>query len=320
MSKVQLECYKLYITKRGNKDDYQNVKSFGESGNNLIDIITSGFERDKGVIFRNQEQQTYLELSYELQRNSDDSIYGLVDYGTFGSGGRIKDSATGKEKFRKRPDDVDVKPFFFLIELREVHQNFYNGFLILERFGTIGIKTTMAKYLRSLVSDLKDYSIKFNIDAIVPVKLFKKYKEGSLREIKYTQNRLPSNIANHQSITEYEKQGIVMELVFRVKRNRDFPAYLWNQAKNALVGGDTTRFVSIPGVEGIVDDEGVETSIKINLNGSNRTFNLGDFSKLRPYIDIDEEVSKNKNNHPVLSSINDISRGYLDDLMADIRV
>tara|TARA_R100001086_G_scaffold250033_1_gene192794 strand:+ start:13899 stop:14858 length:960 start_codon:yes stop_codon:yes gene_type:complete len=316
MSKVQLECYKLVITTTGDKDDYHSVESFGKFNLNLLKVIKEGFVRDKGDIKSDEASKTYLELSFELEDNSENSSYGLVEYGTFGSGGMLKDAKTGKFKYTRLTTDTEVKPFYFLVEIRKVHQNFYNGFLMIERFGTIGVKKALEAYLKRLVRE-RDKGVKLSLHPIMPTKLFKKFQQGSLREVRYTLNSLPSNIARHQSISEYEKQSITMELVFKTKKNKEFPSYILNQAKQALTGGDNTKYVTIPGIDKVGIDDYSSTSIKMNLNGSNKTFNLGDFNNLRPYIDINEEVKKDKRNFPIISSINGIATKYLDDLMED---
>jgi hypothetical protein len=251
-----------------------------------------------------EEQKRSLQVTQTRLTSNERMISGIFESGDYGLESRIVDRKTRKETYKKTVDDVDIKPFYFLLYMPKESGK---GLLVLQRTGNYGINTVVRKHLNKFFAE-RFGDLKMEINQYLSKDLAEKFiGQGDIQEISLKKYELPPDLIDKLGLTSSTADILSVEL--RIVARRQHKLHLNNKVKK-FVKNPNTNFFDIPevkklGFDGAADQK---TSIKARYGTKTRTIDLGDTMQIRPYYDIDAEVDKDAGGHPVFASIDGLAR------------
>jgi hypothetical protein len=179
-NEIRLEVYNFGIRQKRDKE-YINLESLTD-GEDFLDFFKGYITSFEKTLFVNDKQKKSIQFdSANLKVNSGKrTISGIIESGDYGVESKIVDRNTKKQKFTKLVDDLDVKPFYFLLHLPE---NSTRAFVILQRLGVYGINAVFTNHLESHFKSKFDELI-IDFAPFISKKLARAFIEkGSIREL-----------------------------------------------------------------------------------------------------------------------------------------
>ncbi|MBS1546487.1 MAG: hypothetical protein JSU02_03805 [Bacteroidetes bacterium] len=299
---IQLELYTIG-TREKRDTKFIPLEDLGENGDFLSffkGFITS---LDKDML-DDEEQKRSLQVTTKRITSNVRMISGIFESGEYGLESRIVNRKTHRQTYKKTVDDVDIKPFYFLLYMP---QRSGKGLLVLQRTGGYGINTVVRKHLNRFFAD-RFGGLKMEVNQYLSKALADKFiGEGTIQEISIRRYDLPPDSVNKLGLTNSMSDILSVEL--RITARKKGKLRLNDKVKK-FVKNPNANFFDIPEVKklGFDGGEGQKTTIKARHGNRTRTIDLGDTMQIRPYYDIDSEVEKDTGGHPIFKSIDDIAR------------
>ena len=314
MARTQIECYTLFLNKRGKPEELEDIAAFGIDKLDLLQVFGNKLIVVDASNLADQNNQKYLEIRMSTLNNVDRGNYGTFTYGSFGTGGKIKDSTTGDLRYVKSTTDTETKPFYFQWHIPDNKRQRKKGFLIIQRYGVEGLKTSLSKYLKKTVSDLHQ-GVVLNIAPVLPKTVFEHLiNNGIIKELIFKEYSFPNNIARRLQIPDHNVKDLYVEVAFKAKRNSGINIA---ESLSQIFNSGSSRLYSLGELNSLGFNDLSQREVIVNLNGKSRRIKLNDIGSLTPYLDIDNEIEKDTDNFPVLASIHKVAQEYLNDLMTE---
>jgi hypothetical protein len=309
-NEIRLEVYTFRVRRKYDKE-YINLDTLtGRS--DFLGFFNDYCSSLVAEMFVNTNQKKSIQFDKNFKVNSKlRVISGIISSGEYGIQSDIVDRHTTKKKFTKTVDDLDVKPFYFLL-FAPIKTDV--GFIILQRIGVYGIHTIFTSHL------IKFFGERFNGLIIDFAPFLSKQlarifvQDGGIRELKFRSYNLPKDIADKLDTTLNEKVQSI-ELKITAKQNNFFNI---NNKALKFFNNKNAGFFDTPLLQQLGFNEEKQSKIKVVLGDNTRTIDLSDTGQIRPYFDIEDEVKKNSNGHPEFQSIDKIAKAYLKDLIPEI--
>lgn len=309
--KVTLACYLIKVRELNNTETYLNIDTLGGNGNFeqfIKDFFDSMYSVDK-----NEERKKTVQLDTNnfTLNIANRKISGIIKSGEYGSEGNIIDSDTGEIKYKKKADEADEKPFYFLLHFPE---NKDEAIIILQRTGNLGIVDVVNYKLRNFLK--KKYNhLTLEFQPLVTKELMNLFmNESIIRKVTLTKYILPSDVATKVRKKDHDEKPIAMELSFRAPRG----GMLDRKIIKKFVEDPNTKIFSIKGIKQLGFDNNYSAAIQVIHNGNVRTVDLTDTGQVRPYYDVHDEIEQEKSGHPNFISINTSANKLLNDLVIDL--
>ncbi|HRG69311.1 MAG TPA: hypothetical protein PLS73_10710 [Saprospiraceae bacterium] len=310
-NEIKLELYIFRI--REKKDDKYLIldKFFGD--NDFLDFFKKYIEINKKDFMINETQKKSLQFQDgNIRINSAKRmISGIIESGDYGVESRIVNRKTKKEKYKKEVDDLDIKPFYFLV-LAEKGRNL--GLIVLQRLGGYGINTIFTnQFAEHFKKEFEDYLVEFS--PFVSKALANKFiDEGSIKELTLRRYNLPSDVIDKLGLRNHEEDVLSIELKITAKQRHSLP---FNNKVKKFVENPNAKLFDIKEMESLGFDGTHKSSIKANVENNTRTIDLSDTLQIRPYYDINSEVKKEISGHPKFDSIDNIAKQLIGNLILE---
>ncbi len=280
---------------------YQKTDRFDGSSDifDSLKIFLSKMENG----FKDDQQKKYLKTTgLEINQN-ERIISGVMESGIYGLTSNLKDVDTDSVSYKRKANDADVLPFFFLFSIPKGRDE---GLVILQRLGQYGITMNIGgffeKYFRKKHSG---YGIEIN--TLVTDELVKRILEKStikkLRCVKYSSStdRFDGLDGDHKEISG----NIEISLsAYSIPLKERLTSFFNNKT-------DLENLIELKDFNFSYDT----IKLEVEENGSIRTLDLGNFRKLRNYIDVTDLVSRNSDGNPEIKSIRKVSLDYSKDII-----
>lgn len=238
---------------------------------------------------------------------------GIVKTGNYGYESEIYNKNIKAISYKRQKEDAELLPFYFLIAL-PIDKD--EGIVLLQGFKHFGIKTIFKETLNKFFStENPEYKIELN--NLIDENLLKLLLDrGFTSKIRYIKFKQPVNLEDaydtdgdheeipdelHAELSVYSGSNIALSKIIRSMKNQ-FPYQKSNE------GDSLSKLIEF------TDFEYDNVKIEIKINGKNRTIDLSNLDKLRPIIDITDEVLREKSEHPKFNSINQIAIDLFRDL------
>lgn len=301
MNTFSLSIYRIKIYKRLKKEetailsDYDNGKSFLEQS----DAMFQSWEANPdNVLYKDDKAKKVSRIQRDEQGNR---IYhkhvtyidGIIESGDYGTQEDIINIHTGASQYIKTLQDAALIPFYFMIY---VLPDSSEGYLILERIGTLGIssllKTAIASFIGPQLTDNYTLSIepylvpkilRINLDAVGGA------KKVRLKGVDKNQFK---DLKTEQSFGE-----CTTEVVFAAPKNKAIADIIpiIKKLREAKEKGETIRVNNI---------ECVDVAFELNINGKSRTVTVADVKNIGMNLDITQQVELGPTNYPTYESLN----------------
>lgn len=329
MAKITLVTLSLTVEKKGKQlpgeKEQELLDNIGKNSIitrlDLFDIFKDVLEEEKSD--SNEKKQKAWRFS-TLNIDSDKRlITGIIDAGEYGYETKLYNVDTDEERIRLS-NEAELLPHYFLIYLP---RNDTHGYLILQRFQNIGVKTIIEHILKNALSkSIGDYRL--IVSNALPKNIFddiiNRVTVKEVRYTKYIKTHKPTDEADnltHDNSDNVYVDDYVVEQVFKSRNHDGFIPNIGKKILNVFKDdGDIRQFL----VEELnLDNDGDELSVVVDDENSSRTITLFDNrainldynNRLFPYFDISDDVRCDKTGHPVFSSIDCVAKDYLNILI-----
>lgn len=306
---INLEVYTFQIRNKGDKSFFYSLDNFLE--NEDVIPFFADFIKYYSNISISEIQQKSLQFTSNIRMTSGDRIIsGILESGDYGVESKIKDKE-GKQKYLKAPDELDIKPFYFLIW---VPNSTNVGIFITQRLGVFGIHGMFTTHFSGFFKE-KYPDLMVDFSAYVSKEIARKFIEkGGIKEVILKRFKLPSDISDKFDLNFENSKIKSIELKIIAENNNYFG--INNRAKKFL-NDENARLFTLPELESLGFDGNHRELIKVKLGKNTRTIDLSQTAQLRPYFDIDSDVERLPNGHPKFESIDKIARDLISDLQEE---
>ena len=252
--------------------------------------------------------------------NADGGVFsGIVESGDYGSSSTIKDRKSSQLKYNKTKDDLDIKPFYFLLWFPKAGQI---GYLILQRTGVYGINGIFSQILSKFISSKFEDTIT-ETGRYVSKELAKKYlNNGDVKEILLTLYDLPPDIIDNlmgPNNKLYNSDVLSVQIKITAKDKFGFLKPDKLTKENKFINDKDARLFDTPLLDKLGMDGAHKEKLRIKLGKSDRIVDLGDSFELRPYFDIDDDIETNSaNGHPIFESIDKVANKFIKDIENEV--
>lgn len=311
-NEVKLETYTLRIRKAREKE----YLKLGDLNNNqdFFELVKNYFKSHKNafIVLDRLNKSLKIESKYLNFSQNDRTICGILSCGEYGLQSDIINIRTRDHKYTKETIDSDIKPYYLLIFIPDTYDK---GLLILQRTGIFGIhgilKNHFEQYFKKSYSDLM---IEFS--PLILKDLARKFiEDGFIKELTLRRYNLPSDVIDKLGLHEHSERIMSLELKLVAKRRSSLP---YNNRVKKFIDNPNAVLFDIPEFSNLGFDGGHKTSIRTRLGNNVRTIDLAETGLIRPYYDIDQEVSKESTGHPIFESINSITKDLLCEIQYEL--
>ena len=303
MASISLSSYTLRV--KDENGNYRLLNNFtGRRGgkDDIYNILNNFLTSYKVECCDNPDKRKFLKVP--TLQSSSRIFNGIIETGEYGYESNITTS-DGNVSYTKKKDEADMLPFYFLIN---VEKGFNEGLLLMQRFKQLGIRQAFfdnfSDYFNSLYPRFR-----IEINPLVPEYLINKYlKDGRIIKIRFIKFGMPTDIADRYRNNDHDEIKGTTQLVVTAGRNGDIPIY-----------GDVIKFLKgekrLNRLVELADFEYENVKVDVSINNKPKVIDLGNDFKIRPYIDITDEVEINgENGHPKFDSIDKIANELMNDL------
>lgn len=308
---ISLSSYTLRVKEHSN-DTFVKMNEINKK-DDMKDILESFLrfykvnvsdESDKQKIFQifrfgKEDNITINSTKYRI-------FNGIVKTGNYGFESEIYNKKTKSISYKRQKEDAELIPFYFLIAL-PIDKD--EGIVLLQGFKQYGIKTIFEETLDKYISgETPGYKIELN--NLVDENFIKiLLDEGITSKIRYIKYEQPVNIEDaceidgdheefpdklHAELSVYSGGSMCLSQIMKVVKNH-LPYHKSND------GDSLSKLIEI------TDFEYDAVKIEIKIHDKKRTIDLSNLDKLRPILDITDEVERENSEHPEFDSINQIA-------------
>jgi len=304
--RIFLTAYTVRIEKKQSKPnkndnhppDYKKLNCFNDF-DDFYSILIS-FLKHLHTNNTNNALKTYMKPT--KGHSKERYVFGIIESGNYGISSNIRDIETDSVNYKKTKNDADVLPFYFLFYIPKERNE---GVLILQRTGRFGIKTSLGNSLSKYFSE-KYIGYSLEINSLIQDDLIRKLlNEGTIKRLRCVKYRAPTDAFD--GLDEgHQEVPFNMEVVLSANK---IP--FSSRIKSFF---DSER--SVKSLIEIRDFEFAYDTVKLDVevDGSIRTFDLGEIEKSRIYHDISKQVTVGADDQPTFESIYIASFEYLKDI------
>ena len=275
----------------------------------FFDVLKTRLDRTSKTLFRRIRFERY-------PRNR--VLEGILETGEYGYEAMLVDVDVDPNKIthRRRVTEAELLPFYFRLDIpRRANQ----GYLILQRFGSLGIKAALEEALARFFSRTP-YIVEIN--PLVPEQVIEKWiRPTNVRRLRLVSFELPKTI--DEAFQLGDSKEVYAELVIRPKKGHKFPLPGWLKRR----GGE--GFIELKDAQKEIkklrhDLDGIfpldTLKFEVSVAGKTRTVDVTDPGNLVAYHDVTAAVQPlDKNGHPAWDKIREEARNLAKDLDDTVR-
>ena len=307
--RFSLACYTIRLRRKGSRD-FMQLDSF-QGNEDLVNVFNQYLVQRTTAHSDDPDGQKLLHVTRSQQNSR--VISGIVETGQYGYEAELHDVNTFTVSHVRTPNEAEMVPFYFLVS---IPHNRDEGVLLLQRRAQFGIRTVFLKdfseYFRNLYPEI---IVEFN--PLVTQELIDRYLNGGiLKQLRLVRFAVGTDIASNV-VGGHDEQSDQIELRISAKRNEALP-YISRILDSIREGRPPDQLIELSEISD-VDFDYDTVKVELEMNGTRRTVDLSDLSKLRAYYDITSDVEVGTNGHPVFESIHAIASDLLDDALAQLQ-
>ena len=267
-----------------------------EGGIDLFPLIED-FCRQQKTLGRqtNPALKRSLKLTNFTSDQDNRTIHGYYEKGDYGTRGPIYDVATDSQTYTKGPNETLPEPFYFSVTLPAGETK---AFFAFQRIGNRSIQTAFVGELERNVRFLQDtYKMTFG-NVITQSFIRELLRVGAINEIRMIGRQIPADVARLYADGYRDVSGTA-ELAVKAGPGQKLP--LNEQIMRAF----TQRGMNVSDIIIFEDMRFQYEDLKVQVTASGRewTIDLSDFTKLRPYYVMDENIERNDDGHPAIDAV-----------------
>lgn len=309
---IKLEVYTFKIRQKNHKEYWSFFDTFAVK-KSVTKFMTDFIKYNDKLSVDETKQKSMQFQSETLKTNSDKGIYsGIIESGDYGTESILVNRKSKKKVYTKKKDDLDIKPFYYLIW---VPKDKNVGFVMLQRTGIFGINSVFTNSFRDYIESKID-SLMVEFEPFVSKQLAQTYlRKGSLKEISLKRYNLPADVVDQLGLKEYTEEILSVEIKIKSRKN----GFSFRDKVGKFIDDKDGKFFSVSSLKPLGMDGEHEERVRVKLGNNTRVIDLSDTLEIRPYFDIDKEVKKDlESGHPTFASIDAIAKQYVSDIEKEI--
>lgn len=305
---IKLELYNFQIRERRTENRLNLDNFFGEEDFfAFFQVYIKSFDAQIEVNELKKKSFQFVSNKTTIASNKR-MISGIIESGDYGFESRIVDRKSKRQKYKKEVDDLDIKPFYFLIHAPKGSET---GMLVLQRLGGYGINNLFTSHFEQHFKE-KNEGLIMDFYPFVSKALANEFiDDGAIKEFILRRYDLPADIADKLGLTNHTESILSVELKITAKQNASLP---FNKKVQKFIKNPNAAFFDMKELPKIGFDGQHESSIKVKLGNNTRTIDLSDTLQIRPYYDINAQVDREASGHPVFDSIDKIAKELVNEL------
>lgn len=300
MNSISLSVYKITINKYLKKEGLENLSNF-DNGKNLLCLINSMFlswknNKVSNTVVKDENSKKVSRLKMD---NNGEWIYhlhktyidGIIESGDYGTQEDIIDIETGKSKYTKTTTDASLVPFYFMLY---IIPNAYEGYLILERIGNIGVLSVLDKEIKEYIS--KQISQRYTL-TIEPY-LIPQVLEMNLASAGGAKKVVLKGVNSNQfkdMVSSDEFSECTTDVSFIAPKNKFI-----RQVKSVI---DSLKSKKDEAPYKVNNIECRDVAFELDINGSRRTITVAKMTSIGMNVDITGKVETNNTGYPTYQSL-----------------
>jgi hypothetical protein len=269
-------------------------------GKDLFEFFFDELDSLKATANNNKLAQELLRVN-DLRKKKR-QLTGIIETGQYGRETILFDVNKKSVAHRRAISEAEMLPFYFLLEIPEGTDE---GFLILQRTGAFGIRSTLSAALGDRFTKAhSDHRLRFY--PAVSSEAIDKAFESRIENIRLLRFSISSDIAESVGLGHKELEGS-MEIVIKARRGKSFP--MPSKFRRVMTGNKDVR-------ELVMLDDFQPDNVKVGVRVGRqiRTLNLGDVSKFRSYYDVSDKVKMLDSGFPSFESINAAAQTVVEEM------
>lgn len=182
--------------------------------------------------------------------------------------------------------------------------------MLIQKFGTLGIRTDLIHIIEErFKQQYPDFMLEIN--PAVPADIVNQYlKKGNIEEISFIKHTIPADKADRYAGRNTEQPG---ELILTVKPEK--PGFFRKKVSGIVEIVKQTKKPSE--VFSMPDFEYDSIKAQIEINGRSRIIDLNNWQRLKSSFDVTPDIERAVDGFPKESSVQQISRLIMNDLIKE---
>lgn len=249
------------------------------------------------------------QLPFNLD-SQDLSIRGYFQAGAGGDNFNIMNTTTNNREFIvKSTVHISTKNIFYYLH---VPKDSTEGFLVLQKIRSFGIKTDLKTSLQYRLKDILPKGCIIKIHNRIPYSLYEEMiNYGDLKKIDFIKNTVPQTMKDFISNNKQARR--VKGTMTQTLKMKDGFGREWKDKLTTIL---TSKDLSNQRIDFPEDQEYFdEVSFEIELNGKIKTFHAINKAKVQPSIDVTKDVIMDQNNTPTIESLIAISKELIKEIL-----
>lgn len=306
-NETKLEVYTLKVREKGKKKNFLPPENFFGQNDflNFFQEYVKSFDQQLEL---NEAKKKSLKLDSETLSFSafERTISGVIESGDYGYTSTGINIRTGKKSYDRTVEDTEIRPFYFLMYLPKGKGM---GFVILQRIGVYGINSVFKRHLYNFFES-RFANLKLDLDQFVSKELARAFVErGNIKEVTLVKNNLPADIAEKIDMKGYSREIKSLELKIKAKSRLDI-----NDKAAKFMNDPNAAFFEVEALKNLGFDGEHKITVRSSFNGNTRTIDLTETGQIRPYYDVDSDINKSADGHPVFESIDSVAKELIKEL------
>lgn len=294
MSSIRLDFFTIRLREKGVKDVYVDFDSVFENApfGDFFQKFAKTFEKQE-VNFKTKKTFKFQGQSLKVASEKK-MISGIIKSGEFGKTSEVEDVVTGEPKPPIGKNDSIISPFYFLVYFPA---NLSTGVVVLQRIGQQGMTADFKNYFKDFARNELDGMVVEFSPFVTKELLIEIIKSGGLNKVTLRKYNLVSD-----KFDKYAKPTEQLNAEFTLTTSGFF-GILVKEKVESFIESPHSLFFDIPELERLGFDDNTETSIKVDILGTERTVVLNDLDRFKISFDIENEVELNPDGNPIFDSI-----------------
>ena len=239
-------------------------------------------------------------------------LAGIIRSGETGYASELFDSETGDKNYDRKPDDIELMPFYFLFDMPTGKKT---AIIALQTFGLFGIATKLKAQLKKYLSAFyPKYTVQLRVIHIGGLFMEKYVNQGNIKTIEGTEYFQPSDSASDSS-----KEIKCTHIYSPVKRGGYFARGLNTALMNYFKKQQYDQNSVVHSIKELIATDLPDVNelrFEIDVMGTRRKLDLSDLSKTATRYDITDDVSIDASGHPRYESAHGLAKDIVSN---DIR-
>jgi hypothetical protein len=287
---ISLAAYNIRVWNTSDKD-FEVLSDFDAEGSDLLEFLDSILQKIKSDTLDQEELQQAMSVA-RLDKHPR-ALAGSIETGEYGRESNIINVETKRTVYRRKKEDAEMWPFYFLIEIPEGTED---GLLILQRTATYGIRKVLHWVLNTAFTE-QHPELRLRLLPLVNQEELDRFVKGKVQNLSFIRKSIPPDIADSYDRGHEEVRGST-ELVIRATKGSALPMNNWlsnifktKQPAGVLALDDDQEFAY----------DNVKARVKVGY--SSRTLNVANPIRLRSYYDVTDAVKMGAGGHPTYASM-----------------